>query len=228
MRGEFGAYVCQRQKRILKVSYPAPSSPLQFFISGPAVRPLVTSARNDELATFSDYLTSPPTAVDSFPKSKSIDCLFVWDLSQRPATTQVSFGCDFMYLNTHYRALCQLLRDLRRGGGIISAKLSDFQLSSSVSALVAIILHPVGGSFAKYVQLSLSQEEENTGLCSRSCYEGGCNASECGIGPFRKHFASLLLVYHFCMNTLDWQMCSGFWRALCRRVSAHTSGVLKA
>ena len=83
-----------------------------------------------------------------------------------------------------------------------SAKLSDFQLSSSVSALLAIILHPVGQSLTKHVQLSLSQEEENTGLHSRSCYEGDCNTSECGSGPFRKHFAPLLLVYHLCMDTL--------------------------
>lgn len=98
-------------------------------------------------------------------------------------------------LNHLYRALHQLLKDLRRRGGAVSVQLLDYNLSSSTSALISSVLHPLVRPSKNTYIVKLFQEDESNGLHRRSCYEGECDPSQCGIGPFRKHFAPLLAVW---------------------------------
>ena len=102
---------------------------------------------------------------------------------------------DCNCLDILYRALYQLLKELRRRGGAVSVQLLDYSLSNSTSGLISSVLHPlVRLSKSTYI-VKLFQEDESIGLHRRSCYEGKCDPSQCGIGPFRELFAPLLAVW---------------------------------
>jgi len=148
VRGTFGPFVCQRQKRIIKV-------PLSGLL--PLARSMITWQHS--LTTLLRH--RPPWIL--FPSQRSLSvCL-----------------CDICHnITLLLRALYQLLKELRRRGGAVSVQLLDYSLSNSTSGLISSVLHPL--------------EDESIGLHRRSCYEGKCDPSQCGIGPFRELFAPLL------------------------------------